>query len=112
MITRITRGTLHRNSEARVFEVLRTAFEGAPRPPGLRSFTLNRRVTSRSTVELVAITVWDDVESMEATIGPRWREPSWLPGLEGSIDEQSVDILEAVVFGYEHLAEARTPADH
>ena len=111
MITRITRGTLHRNSEARVFELLRTAFEGTPQPAGLRSFTLNRRVTGASTVELVAVTVWDDVEAMETTIGPRWREPSWMPGLEGSIDEQSVEILEAVVFGYERLADAPLSED-
>ena len=92
-----------------MFEVLRTAFEGMPQPVGLRSFTLNRHVRGTSTVELVAVTVWDDVDAMEATIGPRWREPSWIPGLEGSIDEQSVEILEAVVFGYEQFAETPMP---
>ena len=103
MITRITRGTLHRNAEARVFDVLRQAVDGTNAPPGLLSFSLSRHVKDSSLVELVAITVWEDIEAMAVVMGPNWREPSWMTGLADSIEDSSVEILEGIVFGYENL---------
>lgn len=110
MITRITRGTLRRDSEARVFGALREAVELAPSPPsGLLSFGLHRRLKGPSAVELVAITVWQDMESMATALGPGWQQPAFLPGLADSITETSLEILEGVILGYEdipRLAEA------
>lgn len=103
MITRITRGTLHRHSEARVFDVLRRAVAGTDAPDGLLSFSLSRRVKDSSAVELVAITVWQDMTTMTAVLGPRWREATWMSGLADSIEDASVEILEGVVFGYENV---------
>jgi heme-degrading monooxygenase HmoA len=103
MITRITRGTVHKHAEARVFEVLRQAVDGTGAPPGLLSFSLSRRVKDSSAVELVAVSVWQDMESMAAVLGPGWREPSWMNGLGDSIADASVEILEGIVFGYEDL---------
>jgi hypothetical protein len=93
---------LRPNTEARVFEVLRTATEANPRPDGLLGVSLSRKVTPKGT-ELVAVTIWHDLEMMAAVIGPRWREPTWLPGLEECIAESSLEILETVVSSYEDL---------
>jgi hypothetical protein len=110
MITRITRGTLQRDSEARVFGVLRQAFEDAPSPPpGLLSFGLHRRLKGPSAVELVAITVWEDLEAMATAMGPGWREPAFLPGLADSISDTSLEILEGIILGYENLPRLAIP---
>jgi hypothetical protein len=109
MVTRITRGTLHKHTEARVFDLLRRAVEGSGAPRGLLSFSLSRRVKDSSAVELVAITIWQDMETMTAVMGPRWREPAWLAGLGDSIEDASLEILEGIVFGYENLASLAVP---
>ena len=104
MITRITRGTLQRDSEARVFNALREAFEGTPSPPrGLLSFSLHRHVKGASAVELVSITIWEDMDCMAAALGPGWRTPAFLPSLADSISDTSLEILEGIILGYENL---------
>ena len=108
MITRITRGKLHVNAEARVFEILREAITANPRPPGMLGLSISRQVTAGIT-ELVAVTVWQDLEAMSANMGPQWMEPTWLGPLQEAIADSSVEILETVVSSYEELASAVTP---
>jgi len=102
MITRITRGTLRPNTEARVFEILRRAAARHASPPGMLSVSISRRVTDR-TVEFVAITIWSDLEQMAAIMGPSWRDVAWLPGLSECVVESSVEILETVVSSVDDL---------
>ena len=102
MITRITRGVLRPNSEARVFELLRAATEAADRPPGMLGMSISRQVRD-GCIELVAVTIWQDIESMAAIIGPSWRDPSWLPELTDAVERSSLEILETVVSSYEDL---------
>ena len=103
MITRITRGTLRPNSEGRVFEILREATRANPRPPGLLGVSISRHVNG-SVTELVSVSIWQDVDTMAAVIGPAWREPAWLPGLDEAIASSSLEILETVVSSYDELA--------
>jgi hypothetical protein len=109
MITRITRGTLHPNSEGRVFEILREATRAAPRPPGLLGVSISRHVRDGMT-ELVSVSIWRDVDSMAAVMGPGWREPTWLPGLDEAIAQSSLEILETVVSSYDELSELGLPS--
>ena len=102
MITRITRGVLRPNSEARVFELLRAATEAADRPPGMLGMSISRQVRD-GCIELVAVTIWQDIESMAAIMGPSWRDPSWLPELADAVERSSLEILETVVSSYEDL---------
>ena len=93
------------NAEARVFDILRTAVAGnGGRPKGLLGMSLSRNVADKG-VELVAVTVWTDVESMAAVIGPSWREPAWLPGLTDLLIDSRVEMLETVVSSFEDLKE-------
>lgn len=54
--------------------------------------------------ELVSVSIWRDVDSMTAVIGPSWREPTWLPGLSEAIADSSLEILETVVSSYDELS--------
>jgi hypothetical protein len=102
MITRITRGTLRPNSEARVFEILREATGSSGRPKGMLAMSISRNVGEKN-VELVAVTVWDDLESMAAVMGPHYREAAWLPGLGEHITSSSTELLETVVSTFDDL---------
>ena len=105
MITRITRGTLRPNTEGRVFEVLRDATRASPRPPGLLGVSISRHVTGKVT-ELVAVSIWSDVDAMVAVMGDKWREPAWLPGLSEFMIDSTLEILETVMSSYEELRAA------
>jgi hypothetical protein len=105
MITRVTRGTVRRNSEARVFEILRQATREMPQPPGLLGVSISRQVKGDA-VESLSVSIWHDLDAMTAIIGPNWREPSWLPGLGEAIESSSLEILETVASSYEELVRA------
>jgi hypothetical protein len=105
VITRITRGWVRPNSEARVFDILRTAVAATgSRPNGMLGMSLSRNVGDQG-IELVSVTVWSDVDSMAAVIGPHWREPAWLPGLTELVFDSRVEMLETVVSSFEDLRE-------
>ena len=93
---------LRPNSEARVFELLRAATEAADRPPGMLGMSISRQVRD-GCIELVAVTIWQDIESMAAIMGPSWRDPSWLPELADAVERSNLEILETVVSSYEDL---------
>ena len=107
MITRITRGTLRPNSEQRVFDILRSATQASPNVSGLSSMSISRKVGANG-VELVAVTIWSDVDVMAKVLGPTWAEPSWLPGLDECVESSSVEMLETVVTSVKDLAELAT----
>jgi len=103
VITRITRGVLDRDHEAEVFEFLRTAVASRPQLPGLMGFSLSRTMQDRSVV-LVSVSHWTDIDTMAATLGPSWHQPSW-PGLNEYLTDASVEILETVATSLEEIEE-------
>lgn len=109
MITRITRGVLDVDREAEVFEALRTAAASGPQMPGLVGFSLSRMLVDRSVV-LVSVSYWTDVDTMAATLGPGWREPSW-PGLSEYLSDATVDILETVATAFEEVGQHMPEGD-
>lgn len=103
MIIRITRGRVRPGTEAEVFARLRDASEERGRPDGLRARFIGRHLTADG-LELVAITVWSDVDTLIAVLGAGWESPRWLPGLEDLVTHSSVEHLETVVVDFEGLA--------
>jgi heme-degrading monooxygenase HmoA len=110
MITRITRGRIRPHAKARVFEMLRSAVQTGTAPRGMLSLSISRRATE-DYVELVSVTVWEDVEAMAAAFGPSWREPTWMVGLEDAVLSSDLEIFETAVFGYDALAKLARAED-
>jgi heme-degrading monooxygenase HmoA len=110
MITRITRGRLRPNAEARVFEMLRSAVQSGSAPRGMLSLSISRRA-AEDYVELVSVTIWEDVDAMAAALGPAWREPTWMEGLEDAVLSSDLEIYETAVFGYDALAKLARAED-
>jgi len=101
LITRVTRGVLDRDKEAEVIAYLRTAADARPVIPGLVGFVLSRAMDERSVV-LVSISLWTDIDTMAASLGPNWRQPSW-PGLNEHMKDASVEIFETIATSTEGL---------
>ena len=70
--------------------------------------TISRRAAEQY-VELISVTVWDDVDAMAAALGPRWREPSWLSGLIDAVISSDLEIYETVMLGYENRVKLMVP---
>lgn len=70
--------------------------------PRLLGMSISRKVVA-GCVELVSVSIWQDVDTMVSIVGPRWREPGWLPGLDGAVTESTLELLETVVTSYDDL---------
>jgi hypothetical protein len=82
--------------------LLREAADSATRPSGLLGMSISHQVVA-GCAELVSVSIWQDMDTMVSVIGPRWREPAWLPGLEEAGTESKIELLEAVVTSFEDL---------
>ena len=109
MITRITRGVLEVDHEVEVFESLREAAASRPKLPGLIGFSLSRMFEDRSII-LVSVSLWTDLDTMAAALGPGWREPSW-PGLSEHMTGSTVEILETIATSFEEVEQHVPEAD-
>lgn len=106
MIVRISRARIKPQTESAVFEVLRAATAGNTRPPGMHSIMIGRRMDDSGN-ELVAITVWTDVEALQASMGPNYQTAQFFPALDAYLLDPSVEHFETVVDTFEDL---KTPA--
>lgn len=96
MIVRISRGRVRPGTEGEVFARLRAASEERGRPDGLQALFIGRHLTADG-LELVAITVWSDVEALIGVMGEGWETPKWLAGLEELVTHSSVEHWETAV---------------
>lgn len=103
MIVRLSRARLRRDREDGAFEFLRKASTAGPRPDGMEAMFIGRR-TGTDADELVAITVWHDLEGLIATFGPEWAEPSFFPQLKDAIIDSTVEHFETIAEEYEDLS--------
>jgi hypothetical protein len=103
MITRITRGRVRTNAEGIAVARLREAIIQSPSPAGLIHFSLSR-TTLRDSVELVAITIWTDADSMARALGPNWQAAAWSPSIVELMEDSSTEMLETVVDSLDDLA--------
>lgn len=103
MIVRLSRARRRRDREDGAFEFLRKAFTAGPRPEGMEAMFIGRR-TGDEADELVAITVWHDLDSLIRIFGPTWAEPSFFPQLKDAIIHSSVEHFETIAERYEDLS--------
>jgi hypothetical protein len=102
MIVRLSRARLRRDREDGAFEYLRKASSAGPRPDGMEAMFIGRR-TGADADELVAITVWRDLDALIAIFGPSWSEPSFFPELKDAIIDSTVEHFETIAERYEDL---------
>jgi hypothetical protein len=103
MIVRLSRARLRGDREDGTFEFLRKASSAGPRPEGMEAMFIGRR-TGADADELVAITVWRDLDALIAIFGPSWSEPSFFPELKDAIIDSTVEHFETIVERYEDLS--------
>ena len=102
MIVRLSRARLRRDREDGAFEYLRKAASGGPRPDGMEAMFIGRR-TAADADELVAITVWRDLDTLVRIFGPTWSEPNFFPELRHAIIDSTVEHFETIAERYEDL---------
>ena len=102
MIVRISRARIKPNNEAAAFQILREASGATARPPGLEALFISRRM-AESGNELLAITVWSDLEAMTSVLTDDWQRPRFLATLDPLLEDPSVEHYETIVEDYEAL---------
>jgi heme-degrading monooxygenase HmoA len=103
MIVRVSRARLRRDREDGAFEFLRKASSGAARPDGMEAMFIGRR-SGADADEIVAITVWRDLDALIAIFGPTWAEPSFFAELQAAIIDSTVEHFETIAERYEDLS--------
>jgi heme-degrading monooxygenase HmoA len=102
VIVRISRARIKPNSEAAAFQILRDAVGSVDKPPGLEAVFISRRMSNGGN-ELVAISVWHDLEAMVAVVTDDWQRPRFLPSLDTLIEDPSVEHYETIAEDFEAL---------
>jgi hypothetical protein len=102
MIVRVTRATVAKDREAEAFAMLRKLADGIGRPTGMDAMHIARRTEGRA-VQLIAVTVWQDMGSLQAATGPGWQAASFAPELDALLTDASVEHYETVVDVFEDL---------
>ena len=106
MIVRVVRLRIEPGHEPRVLDVIRDLTERFGAIPGLRASMFGRSVGDDASV-LLAVTEWDDVESIKAVYGDSWATASLMPGVEDVILETTVEHFEATLEDISVLVEQR-----
>ena len=102
MIVRISRARIKPNNEAAAFKILRDVLGTVDRPAGLEALFISRRMANGGN-ELVAISVWRDLDAMVAVMTDDWQRPRFLPSLDPLIENPSVEHYETIVEDFEAL---------
>ena len=103
VIVRVIRARIAPTREAEAFTILREVNAGSARPAGLVAIFVARRV-SHDGDHMVAITVWTDVDAIEAALGRTWESPRFLPQLDPFLEDLSIEHFESIVDRYDELA--------
>jgi hypothetical protein len=93
LIIRISRGRIRPGTEGDVFARLRAASEAQGRPDGLQAVFIGRHLTAEG-LELAAITVWRDAETLISVLGEGWEQPKWIDGVADLVTDSRVEHFE------------------
>ena len=97
MIIRIFRPTIHPGKEGEFESFLRdTAVPLVSRQSGLLAQHVGRPRDSSSSTEYLYVTVWEDVESIQAFAGEHWEEAVIAPNEEHLLMSTWIEHYEAI----------------
>jgi hypothetical protein len=71
---------------------------------------LARRLRDDGSVELVAVTLWPDLDAIVDAFGENWRQGSTVPGIEGLLHDSTTDHFEVITAGWEEMTATTGPA--
>ena len=100
MIIRISRGNVQPDAEGEVVARLRAATEGRERPDGLHALFIGRQLAA-SGMQIVAITVWEDADSLIRVLGDGWEGPKWLAGVDEHVTGSTVEHWETAIESFD-----------
>jgi heme-degrading monooxygenase HmoA len=105
VIVRVSRARIKPGMEEEVFSRIRqmtVARRGVP--VGQRGVVIARRVAedARAT-EVVAITIWEDMDSMIAILGPDWQRAVSFPSFQEYVTDGQADHYETLAVNWEGL---------
>ena len=104
MIVRVARARILQRHEGEVFDILRrAAADQEGDVEGFDGLTFARQVLDGGEVELLSITYWRDISSIEGALGPNWAALGSLPGLERLLIEDRVDHYEVFATSWSDL---------
>jgi hypothetical protein len=92
--------------EQQVFERIRQLTAALSRRPiGQHGVVIARRTDEASKrTELIAITLWEDLDSLIAMLGPDWQRAVSFPGFEALVTEGHSDHFETLAANWEEVA--------
>jgi hypothetical protein len=108
VIVRVSRARVRAGKEQHVVDTLRAAAaQSGPAPRGLRGLLIARKSGSNGTPsqQIVGITLWADLQSLTAALGPNWDRPTTLPGLEEFVEDPQVEHFETMIDSVAELFE-------
>ena len=102
MIVRVTRARIRPNADAAVFEILRDVSKGVARPAGMHAMHFGRRMSDAGN-DLISITIWEDLATLQAAMGTAMEVAAFLPQLKPYLVEATVEHFETIVDRFEEL---------
>ena len=102
MIIRITRARIRPNAEAQVFAILREVSKGVKQPEGMTALHFGRRMSVDGN-HLMSLTIWDDIDTLQAAMGTSMEVAAFLPQLQPYLMEATVEHFETIVDRFEEL---------
>ena len=110
MIIRITRARIRPNAEAQVFAILREVSTGVKRPGGMTALHFGRRMSVEGN-QLISITIWDDIDTLQAAMGTSMEVAAFLPQLQPYLMDSTVEHFETIVDRFEELQDIGASED-
>ncbi|HET7677223.1 MAG TPA: antibiotic biosynthesis monooxygenase [Candidatus Limnocylindrales bacterium] len=96
-LLRVYRARIRPGKEEQAMEFARqTARRRAASRPGLVSIHVGRRLGDDGREELIAVTIWQDLQALQSAVGADWEEPYFVPGLTDILEDATVDHFEAM----------------
>jgi hypothetical protein len=102
VIIRITRAKIRPNAEPQVFAILREVSKGVRQPAGMNALYFGRRMSVDGN-QLMSLTIWDDIATLQSAMGTSMEVAAFLPQLQPYLMEATVEHFETIVDRFEEL---------
>lgn len=97
MIVRLFHGHLRAGAEDAFFDAIGTVVEPRAKVvPGLQRVVVGRPL-QRPASDFVAVTVWSDLETLTAAVGPEWSQPMVWTAMRELVESAEVEHYETLL---------------